>query len=356
MRHPIDYLKQRLRQRMTRRRYASRGHKRQWGTTAKLALFVLAMILLVGTILELRARGGEAALIEFARDDAVEPLGLIANGARSHRLIFLADVPGSTAPKRFAADVIDTLAASGLDVLALEISSDEQQWIDRYLESKPEDASILLAHPGTLRENEGTANAFLEIYRRVWQLNQRLGADRRIRILAIDDPGWPPGGLLSPGQAAVQYSRRDAHMFAAIRDRILDRNAQARVLFFVDGLHTLKGTAQVGTGGTAPTPMTLLAGIFEENFPREVYSVLTDAPAGRAVNAEVSTYRATRMLDVLRGRNVNGLATFALPSNERLDFLPEMILTTERPGIAFQIVPPDYDLSELIDAYVFMAN
>jgi hypothetical protein len=353
----MDYLKQRLRQRMTRRRYASRGPKRQWGTTAKLALFVLAMILLVGAILELRSSGGEAELLEYAREDAVEPLGLIANGARSHRLVFLADVPGSTAPKHFAAAVIDTLAAaSGVDVVALEVSSDEQPWIDRYLESKPEDASILLAHPGTLRENEGTANAFLDIYRRVWQLNQRLGPDRRIRILAIDDPGWPTGGSLSPGQAAVQFSRRDAHMYTAIRERILDRNAQARVLFFVDGLHTLKGAAQVGTGGTAPTPMNLLARIFEQNFPREVYSVLTDAPAGRAVNAEVASYRSTLMLDVFRGRSVNRFATFALPANERFDFMPEMIRTTDRPGITFQIVPSDYQLSELIDAYVFIAH
>lgn len=357
MRHPIDYLKQRLRKRMTRRRYTPRTQRGGVGTTAKLSLVILFLILLFGAILELRPHGDEAALLEHAAESAVRPVGLIADAARSHRLIFLANVPGSLAPKRLAMAVIDTLARShGLDVVAFDVDADQQPWIDRYIESKPEDASILLAHPRTLREAEGMQDAYLAIYRRVWRLNQRLGADRRIRVLAVDDPGWPAGGRLSTGEAAVRFSRRDAHMFERVRNRILNRSAQARVLFFVDGLHVLRATAQVGAGGTAPTPMTLLAGIFEENYPHEVYSIVTDAAFGRVVNPEVASYRSTRILETLRDGRPGGYSTFALRAHRRLDILDDMIITTNRPGITLKIVPADYRLADLIDAYVFLGN
>ena len=52
MRNPVD----RIRQRLTRRRYRPRVPRRRAGTTAKLALFALVVIVGAGMVLELRGR------------------------------------------------------------------------------------------------------------------------------------------------------------------------------------------------------------------------------------------------------------------------------------------------------------
>jgi hypothetical protein len=353
MRNPLD----RLRQRRLRRKYMPRPRIQRAGTTAKLALFALVVIIIVGTVLELRARTAEAALQEYAELAARPPLELIATGGRNHRLVFLGDVAGAVLPKRLAADAIDTLAtAYGLDAVGLEIDSDQQPWIDRYLESNPEDPAILLTHPRTLREAEGTANAYLELYRQVWRLNQQLGADRRIRIIALDLPGWPRERALSPGQTATQFGQRGTHMLETVRARVLERNPRARLFFFVDGLHVLKGSAQVRIGGTAPVAVPLLAGLFAEQSQREVYSILVDAAAARTVTPEVAHYQASRAFPVLRERRAGAARTFALPARAPLDVTQDMVRSAHKPGLAFEILPREYRLADLIDAYIVLEN
>jgi hypothetical protein len=332
---------------------------RRPGTTAKIALVALVLIVGVGMALELRARSGEAALVEHAAENAIDPVALIADAARRHRLIFLADVAGAVSPKRLAAEAIDTIATGwGLDAVALDVDAEQQQWIDRYLDSDPEDASVLLSHPRTLHDAEGTADAYLGLYRRVWQLNRRLGPDRRIRIIAMDIPGWPPQRALSPGQLTALFGRRDAHMFQTVQSRILDRNARGRVFFFADGLHTIEAATRVATGGTTPVEGPALAELFDLRYPGEVYSILTDAPAGRAVTAEVARYRSTRLFSVLRDRAGPELSgrDFALRADAALDLERDMILTRAQPGINFEVMPRNYSLSEVIDAYVFLSN
>lgn len=351
MRNPFD----RLRQRRARRRFAVKPRVRRTGTTAKVAMFAVVVIIAAGLALEVRGRAGEAALLETVDANAVDPLDLVVTGGRSRRLLFLGDVPGATAPKRLAAEAIDTLAtAYGLDAVVLDVDSDLQPWIDRYLESDPEDPSILLTRPRALRETEGTSPALLDVYRRVWRVNQRLGADRRVRIIAADLPGWPLERPLSPGQSATLFGRRDEHMLETVTNRVLDRNARARVLFFVDGVHVLKTSGQIVTGGTTPVPVPLLAGQLEQRFPREVFSMLVDAPASRGVNPQVARFRATRAYSVIRERR--GDRSFALRPDRAFDYTGDMVLTTSQPGLTFEVLPSDYRLADLVDAYIYLAN
>src|SRR5690606_58128 len=122
---------------------------------------------------------------ELARGAGREPLDLIEAAARSHRLVFVSDIPTAVAPKQFAEQAIERIAlGSGLDLVVLEVGSDEQPHIDRYLATTPEDPSILLSRPRAVREGDGSSRAFLDIYRTVWRINEQLGAARRIRIIA----------------------------------------------------------------------------------------------------------------------------------------------------------------------------
>lgn len=347
---------ERFRQKMARRRYLPRPPRRRSGTTTKLAVFALIVIITAGMVLELRGRAEEVALVEYARANATPPIDLIVNAGRAHRLLFLGDVPGAAAPKRLAADVIDTLATTyGLDAVVLDVDAREQPWIDRYLESRPEDASILLARPRALKEAEGTSSAMLEVYRRVWAVNERLGPDRRVRIIAADLPDWPPEGTVSLGEAVQRFGRRDSHFVTTVESRLLERNRRARVLFFVDGLHVLKGSAEAVTGGTPPARIVFAAGQFERAYPNETYSILVDAPAARALSAQVARFLSTAAAEVLRESDVAG-SSFALPVAEELQPGSDPIRTISRPGITFEITPPRYRLVDLIDAYIYLVN
>ena len=128
------------------------------GPLGLLALLgVIAVVLWVGG-LDRREHERSARRIELARASAIDPVALLVEAARSHRLVLLGDVLGADAPKRFAADVIEALAhGPGLDVVALEIDADVQSRIDAYLATREEDASLLLARPASTREWEGVS-------------------------------------------------------------------------------------------------------------------------------------------------------------------------------------------------------
>lgn len=349
---------ERYRQRQARRRIMPRA-RRSVGLTAKVAVVLLALIILAAALLDWRGGGGaDAALIEHARAQQVDPVDMLVSGARAHRLVFLGDVPGAVAPKRFAVEVIDAIARGpGLDALALAIDADLQPTIDRYLDSNPEDASILLARPRALREWEGTGRTYLDIYRAIWRLNQELGADRRIRILAIDLAGWPFDDGRSPSQLARLYAQRDDHMAALIEERLLRRDPRARVLFFTDGLHALKrGGANIQTGGTGVVEAQWLAARMGQLHPGEVFSVLVDAPSGRPASADVATFRQTRLHDAISRADAVPPRFGLRLDADVIDGLIRPLRTTAGPGITVDITPPDYRLRDVADGYVYLGG
>jgi hypothetical protein len=352
MRNPVE----RIRMRLARRRFMPRPHRRGPGTTAKIAIVALVVIIAAAAVLELQRGDANAeGFLESIGTRAVEPMPLLQAAARTHRLILLSDVAGSATAKRFAAEAIDSIArGSGLDAVALEVGADQQQWIDLYLASRPESPSILLQHPATLHEDEGTGRDYLEIYRTIWRLNDELGAARSIRIVAVDVPGWGTD-VASPSQAAVRFGERDAHMVERIDERILSRNARARILFFVDGLRVLRGEARAQTGGTEPVPVTWLAALLDRRAPGEVYSVLVDAPPTRAPTAHVARYQGTELHELIR-RTSGVPDRFALRVDGSFDFAGNPIRIVTKPGLTFDLLPRSFRLGGQVDAYIYLGR
>jgi hypothetical protein len=321
------------------------------GVTTVFAAAALLVILVAGWLIEGQASNEDetalAALARAADDDAVTA---IANAARANRFTILSDIHESAATKRLAARAIEKIAAtSGLDVLVLEVGSDLQPVIDAYLQVAPEDASLLVTNERTLRQPGPASRDYLEIYRTVWKLNEQLGADRSIRIVAADLSGWPPARPLAPGEMARKSAERDAHMLKQIQDAI-SMNPAARVLVFMTGFHALKsGMGQLQTGGTAPVQIAWLGQRLAERAPEEVYSFIVDAPAsGRAT--DVTAYAGT-MFAEMWGRN--GVSkTFVTPVTHEFDAFKRPLTTRRSPGLSFEILPRDYVLSDVADAYI----
>jgi hypothetical protein len=355
MRSPVE----RWRQQQARRRYMPHMERSKTGITAKIALGVLVLIVLAAALLELRRGGGgaEGAFVEHARENALDPLDLVEVAGRSRRLVFLADVTSAAAPKRFAARAVERLASGpGLDLVVLNVPADEQPFIDQYLATTPEDASLLLARPRAIREGDGASREFIDLYRAIWRVNAGMGAHRRIRIVAADHPGWPPARAVSPHEAARLFGERDAHMLDAVTGRALGRSPNARVLFFVDGLHALKsGGGRVLSGGSTPVEVTWLAARLAERYGGDVFSILVDAVPSRVITTDAAAYGGTRLGVPLQRAGVpNGIALRSAPPLDEVSRTPIRVVGTT--GVEFMLEPRATAFSRLADAYIYFGS
>jgi hypothetical protein len=347
---------ERYKQNRARRKFMPEPRRRGTGTIAKFAIGALVLILAASAALQLR--GGSSATTDFiktAKATHTAPLDLIERAARAHRLVFLADVPSATAPKDLMAHAVERVARGpGLDVVALEIDAGEQPEIDRYFSSTKEDASILIGRPRLIHEDEGVSRSYLEILRAVRRMNDQLGADRQIRVIALDLPDWPPANAIAPSEAARLFGERDSVMYANIAG-VLNMNPKARVLFFTDGLHALKdGTGVVQTGGTRTVQVSWLASRLAKLYPQDVYSILVDATPSRIPSPAVASYRGTASGSVLRDAGVSSGTSLVV--DQSFNFSRNPINIVEKPGIHFDLTPHELTFTQLADAYIYLGS
>lgn len=329
--------------------------RRKLGVTGMVSIAALLAIGAAIAILEARGGGGAAAeLSAYVAEAGVDPVALIAEQARAHRLVLLGDVDGAAAPKALAAEVIEALALGpGLDAVVLEVPSDLQPVIDRYLNSRSENAALLVGRPALLREWAGASTASLEIYRTVWRLNRELGPGRSIRIVAADVGNWPPRGAIAPRAAAERFAARSEHMAEQIAESILDPFPRARVLVFANGYQVLKTSAELALGGRAPVQVVWLAARLEAEHPKETYSVLVEGTRRGAETPTVTTFRATRFAEML-GQDRRAETPVAVPADAHFDFVADPVFADAGPGLEMTIGPQGYRLSDLVDAYVYL--
>lgn len=342
-------------------RRRARRHLRRWKiriapTTLALGTIV-ALAVAAGALLDRRAATVALdELVTHALERGRDPVGLVVSAARAYRVIVLGDVPTSGAPKHFAADVIEALARGpGLDVVVLEVEASLQPFIDAYLHSDPENAAPLLTTPAALGEHWGVSRDYMAIYRRIWRLNQELGPERRIRVVAADLPGWPPRRPLPAPEAARLFAQRDAHMAGIVEDAVLAGAPHARVLVFVSGYHALsRGGGVLEFAGGDEIPVTWLAARLRERHPGEVFSVLVDGGRRPGRSGLADGFTETVAFDLLRERLPRNQPAFALRVDERFDFLDEPIRPVRAPGLTLRVEPEGYRLRDVADAYVYL--
>ena len=321
------------------------------GVTTVFAAIALVVILIAGWLIDRRGTNeDEDRIARIARDAEGDPVTAIADASRANRIVFLSDVHPSGATKRLAANAIERISAtSGLDLLVLEVGSDLQPIIDQYLDLQEEDVSMLLRNGRALREPGSATRDFLEIYRTVWKLNKKLGADQRIQIIAADLPGWPPARSLAPAEAARKAAERDAHMQKQILD-FIGLNPSARVLVFMTGFHSLKsGYGELQTGGTTPVQIAWLASRMIKSAPEDVYSFIVDAP-GSGASTDITNYAGTKIGEILQRSGVNKQLVTRVTAE--FDAIRQPLVIKKTPGLTFEITPRDYRLGEVADAYI----
>jgi hypothetical protein len=330
---------------------------RRTGVTGLVSAVALLLIGASAVIIDTRAENRqEAALAAYIAREGTDPLPFLTRAARAHRLLFLSDVEDAAEPKRLAARTIAAVAKdAGLDAVVLEVPADEQPFIDKYLNSNPEDASLLFARPRAVHDQDAASREYLEIYRTVWELNQELGPGRSIRIIAADLPTWPPQRALAPRDAALAYARRDQHMADHIEQTLLGPYPRSRTLLFVNGYHALKsGQGELQVGGSKTIPVSWLAARLAEDHATEVYSVLVEGSARSGDVGPVTSYTNTRVFDIIRKSSREVRAPVVVPVDEHFDFLRRGVVANSGPGLELDMLPHEYRMRDVADAYVFV--
>jgi hypothetical protein len=286
-----------------------------------------------------------SALSLPARSAPTAPVEFVRSALRRHRIVFLGDIHPLAEPKLIVAQLIreQREADGAIDLLALEVGADQQQWIDRYLDSAPEDTTILLTHPRTLRAHWGISSEYLAIYRAAYGWNSR-HPQRPVHILAADLLGWPIAPL-TPHMATGGFANRDLWMAAAFR-KSLELHPEWQVLIFMGGYHGLKGIGgEVAIGRVRDRFDHWFAGyLLEQGL--EVYTILADAPQqeGRP---------ATRVYERL-ARDSAG--NFAVALDSTTDAVKEPLYDVQQDGFQLEFWPSRFPLRTAADAMLILTR
>jgi hypothetical protein len=282
------------------------------------------------------------ALILTLVSGPTAPLEFLQSAVREHRIVFLGDIHPLAEPKLLLSEFIRTQqVGQQIDLLALEVGSEQQQWIDQYLGSRPEDTTVLLRHPRTLRAHWGISAEYLDIYRAVYGWN-RSHPDHPIHVLAADLLGWPIAPL-TPHMATGGFVNRDQWMAASFR-KTMELHPDWRVLIFMGGYHGLKEIGgQVALGQVHDRFDHWFAGyLAEDSLP--VYTILTDAQQG-------TLHPATRVFARLADKS---RANFAEALDSTTDDIKEPLYDVEQEGFELEFLPSRFALRRAADAMLIL--
>lgn len=278
------------------------------------------------------------------RAQTIPPFEFVQSALSRHRIVFLGDIHPLAEPKQLVSRLIrEQGPGATIDLLALEVASEEQEVIDRYLASVPEDTTILLDNPRTLRAHWGMSAEYLDIYRAAYRWNAN-HPDQPIHILAADIRGWPMAPL-TEHMATGGFVNRDVWMAAAFR-KVLDAHPDWRILAFMGGYHGLKGVGGEVTLGHAHDRFDRWFAGYLADDGYEIFSILTDA-------LQDGGHAATRMYDYLAaGRGGN----FAVALDTSMDVVREPLRDVEQEGYRLEFWPSRIPLRMAVDAMLILTR
>jgi hypothetical protein len=273
------------------------------------------------------------------------PFEFVQAAIARHRIVFLGDIHPLAEPKLLVSRLIDgQQPGASIDLLALEVASDQQEVIDHYLASAPEDTTILVDSPRTLRAHWGASHEYLGIYRSVYRWNAA-HPDQPVHVLAADIRGWPMSPL-TEHMATGGFVNRDVWMAAAFRKAVA-RHPEWRTLIFMGGYHGLKGVGgEVRLGKAHDRFDRWFAGyLADDSIP--VYTILSDA-------LQDGGHGATRVYDLLaagaRGDN------FATVLDTATDVVKEPLYDVEQEGYSLEFWPSRFPLRLAADAMLVLPS
>jgi hypothetical protein len=284
-------------------------------------------------------------LTSSATAQTTPPFEFVQAALARHRVVFLGDIHPLAEPKLLVTRLIrEQGAGAQIDLLALEVASEQQEAIDKYLSAVPEDTTILLDNPRTLRSHWGVSAEYLGIYRAVYRWNAE-HPERPVHVLAADIRGWPIAPL-TEHMATGGFVNRDVWMAAAFR-KVLDAHPDWHMLAFMGGYHGLKGVGGEVTLGRAHDRFDRWFAGYLADDGYEIYTILADA-------LEDGGHAATRVYDYLAQGGHAG--NFAMALDTTTDAVREPLYDVEQEGYRLEFWPSRFPIRMAVDAILILTQ
>ena len=184
--------------------------------------------------------------VEFLHRDGAEPKAFLLKALASHQVVIMGEIHHRPRYWAFNSSLVrDKAFAERVGVIYMELPSNDQALVEQFLAAPTEDTQPLVQVLRDMQICGWSDQAELEFFKAVWEVNQGVPKERRLRIVLADNP-WPWKELTTP----VDWQRFDIGRVEQNRNQLMTDNilrdlrehaADPRhALFIVGYLHAIR--------------------------------------------------------------------------------------------------------------------
>jgi hypothetical protein len=205
------------------------------------------------------------SFINFVKKNGLDPKEFVLKKLENYKLVIFGEIHRRKVSWDLLMNVInDKRFACSTGVVYLEMASDKQQDIDRFLSNDTINKELLLDIFRDYMVDGWNDKGKFDFIVDIWKLNKKLPYDKKIRIVAADTPR-PFSTYQTAEDMKADTLDRDVFMAKTILKDIEEKKDKRNALFIVGASHVGKTWTSAGS---------LLA----KEIPRDSYTIFTHCP------------------------------------------------------------------------------
>ena len=257
--------------------------------------------------------------VEFLRREATDPMTLMLQALATHRVVIIGEVHHR--PRYWAfnsALVCDKAFPERVGVIFMELPCNDEPLVEQFLAAPTYDPQPIIEILRDMQMGGWPDQAELDFIKTVWEVNQGLPNERRLRIVLVDNP-WPWKEIITPADwKRFDIGRMEQNRNQIMTDNILrdlrEHAADPRhALFIVGYVHATENPSfpDLGVGPWKPVGWRLCEKLGRTN----VFAVFPHSPVLADQGGIDRPYRIGHVRDRICGADqpAYGLSTGPWP-------------------------------------------
>jgi len=207
------------------------------------------------------------AFINYLKNYAREPKEFVLDKLSKYKLVMYGEIHRRKASWDFLQEVVNEKKfIDETAVIFLELGSDKQKDIDKFLANSFVDKELLLNVFRDYMLVGWNDKGKFDFINRIWQINRNLPLDKKIKIVAVDTPR-PPDSYKSKEAMRANAAKydRDEFMADTILNYLKSINDKRNALFIVGTGHVCEGSNSAGS-------------ILSKKMPQATYAIFQHSP------------------------------------------------------------------------------
>ena len=185
--------------------------------------------------------------VEFLSREAADPREFLLQGLTEHRVVILGEVHHRPRYWQFNSELLRAKSfAQKVGVLYMELPANDQALVDQFLAAPTCDTAPVIEMLRDMLWMGWPDQPMLDFFKTVWEVNQQLSKEQRLRIVLVDMPR-PWKEIKSRGDWRKYEGDRDQLMAENLVRDLREHGADARhALFLVGYLHAMVNLSRPG--------------------------------------------------------------------------------------------------------------